>query len=1364
MLRKISYILLLTFVIGMLPIGVAPVEAETSGDGVYLIADFENGTVGNVDGGTYNIVDGPGDAKCALQVPDGNNVPLFNFGLRSREDLPENGSGTKISQWKYDASVWVKANATVVKDSVDFVFTLENAEYDPNNNGGTSYTKRPATVTETVTVNNANLKVGEWVKVSTTITYDGTTTGKYKASATASEVDYDYKTNPVGTVGVRVGGGVSYVMDDLQIIPQKYLPMQRQDTNPVLPKPYTSVANFANDAYWGYSAGECESIVKNTAAEGTEVKVSETNTQKVTNAVTLTNTDYRGELTCKNVNIKYGVEYVVSFLAKAENDYAKNADLRLFIMAFSRTDKENIPFDFKEISPTVAAPVDSEYGTYLSGEWRQYYTTFKLDYITYNDKQSNISFRLKDHGDSSLDLNQAKWSIANIEIYQSPDKENTNLSIISSLTADKFESNTSYNVSVKSDVKSGEVTEVVSRVLLPYKNDYVIYKTFTKNAQDWNSERSFVYTEDDAMSRAKLAVIAKDKDNYFSGEYIADVKNTDMMGVVATAEFDQPIWANDMPKLTATVRYNNATATDELLALCAMYNKNGKLVSYDTVSVPLSRGMGEAKLEMNTTADAMYAKVFLWQANTISPVKKDVAEISRTVNGKFIYVDPVNGKNNATFGYSKPLQNMTQVLKAVERIRNSTECDIFVILKEGEHTVSQELKITPSMTREDFGITFTSFDKNNKAVLTGGTDLSGKFTHFENGIYRAEVPAETESRQLFVNGTKATKARSRELENNEFVNTSTRNGSQLDTLGDIVTTSEEWSMLGDCKNASDIEFVFYTYWSMSRCQAQSVVKNDDGSLTFKMDDPGWLYLNRKYNTFPRSPVYIENAYELLDEPGEWYMGMDNGKKYVYYMPRENENIDNAKVVIPTLDNYTEKMLNIIGTDDNQVSNITFDGIEFAYTTWTRPSTALGHADGQNNWLDDRGGDNGEYYTNCYRLPHNAIDIDCAKNIDFYNCKFTKLGINGIRIFWNVQDCDIVGNEFYDISGSAINVGDVFSGDFNWRTDLARGANIRNINISNNYIHNVATDYWSASAVGVSWAKDTIISHNEICNVPYTAIHVGFGWETTADKTLTDLTIDITDNYIHNLFQGYIYDGGAIYTNGLSGGTKDDMNIISGNYIEDMGPGGAAIYNDEGSSGYLVENNVVDLSNTWGEYDRIVTDSTTGELRWLAPSRVQMVHITSNARSHDLVWRNNYANTNTNYITTTAKNDASNKISTATINKFTIWCDEAAQVINNAGIEQEYKDNFKFGMREIVVLDNITLEKGTEQTLSYSLRSEKNTIYNSTLQCEISSDDESVVKIVGDKIQAAGVGSAVITYSVVENGVLYTAQTTVNVTE
>ena len=80
------------------------------------------------------------------------------------------------------------------------------------------------------------------------------------------------------------------------------------------------------------------------------------------------------------------------------------------------------------------------------------------------------------------------------------------------------------------------------------------------------------------------------------------------------------------------------------------------------------------------------------------------------------------------------------------------------------------------------------------------------------------------------------------------------------------------------------------------------------------------------------------------------------------------------------------------------------------------------------------------------------------------------------------------------------------------------------------------------------------------------MHIGIGWEAPANYEPYDLTVDVKNNYIHDAFcYGKIYDGAPIYTNGLTGATAENPNEISGNYIKDVGPGAAAIYNDEGST-------------------------------------------------------------------------------------------------------------------------------------------------------------------------------------------------------
>src|SRR5690606_12168160 len=123
----------------------------------------------------------------------------------------------------------------------------------------------------------------------------------------------------------------------------------------------------------------------------------------------------------------------------------------------------------------------------------------------------------------------------------------------------------------------------------------------------------------------------------------------------------------------------------------------------------------------------------------------------------------------------------------------------------------------------------------------------------------------------------------------------------------------------------------------------------------------------------------------------------------------------AEVIAPSL----ERLLTIKGDSvDAPVRNLTFEGLHFLYTTWMRPSTELGHADAQNNHL--------RYPGTPDELPDAAVRLELANTIHFRGNDFAKLGITAVRMENGVQNALIEGNRFYDISGSAVNVGQPFS--------------------------------------------------------------------------------------------------------------------------------------------------------------------------------------------------------------------------------------------------------------------------------------------------------------------------------------------------
>jgi hypothetical protein len=80
------------------------------------------------------------------------------------------------------------------------------------------------------------------------------------------------------------------------------------------------------------------------------------------------------------------------------------------------------------------------------------------------------------------------------------------------------------------------------------------------------------------------------------------------------------------------------------------------------------------------------------------------------------------------------------------------------------------------------------------------------------------------------------------------------------------------------------------------------------------------------------PFYVENAIELLDQPGEWCF--DRVSQILYYYPKIGEDINSVEVIVPVCD----KLIEIKGSSLNaKVNNVSFEDICFSHTSWNAPS-------------------------------------------------------------------------------------------------------------------------------------------------------------------------------------------------------------------------------------------------------------------------------------------------------------------------------------------------------------------------------------------------------------------------------------------
>jgi hypothetical protein len=133
-----------------------------------------------------------------------------------------------------------------------------------------------------------------------------------------------------------------------------------------------------------------------------------------------------------------------------------------------------------------------------------------------------------------------------------------------------------------------------------------------------------------------------------------------------------------------------------------------------------------------------------------------------------------------------------------------------------------------------------------------------------------------------------------------------------------------------------------------------------------------------------------------------------------------------------------------------------------------------------------------------------------------------------------------------------------------------------------------------------------VANNDIHHGWYTGVSIGWNWGYQRSISRDNV---IAHNHIHHIGQGLLSDMGAVYTLGVSPGTRLCNNLIHD--VEANHYGGWGIYNDEGSSHILIENNIVYNTKFAGYNIHFCKEVTVrnnifafGRLQQLSRSRVE----------------------------------------------------------------------------------------------------------------------------------------------------------------
>jgi hypothetical protein len=521
--------------------------------------------------------------------------------------------------------------------------------------------------------------------------------------------------------------------------------------------------------------------------------------------------------------------------------------------------------------------------------------------------------------------------------------------------------------------------------------------------------------------------------------------------------------------------------------------------------------------------------------------------------------------------------------------------NVTVELGDGTYRLSHPLTYTAADAgRNGYTITWQALPGAHP-VLSGAQQIKGwQLYDAAQNIWVADVGTGTNTRQLYVNGKEAPNA-AIQVPRSDITFTATG----------LTITNSSLGYLASLPDQNQIQVESLDSFTDRYAPVQSI-----SGTTITMQQPAWANNNWGYDVlaqpFAGGTMYLENSLAFIKQAGQWALDSSAGK--LYYQAPAGQTMQGTDVELPRL----PSLLDISGSYSDPAQGLTFSGIQFSGTTWLGPSTSQGYADLQSGTFITGSWQRpafGSCFFGCLlfeatrqhwdQMPA-AVQVSAAKNITFSDDTFRELGQDGLGIGndadanatgigLGASDITVDGNAFTDDAGGGIVVG-------GGQTDAHHPGNQtmtdQNITVSNNLVSGVGTDYREVAAILSTYVSGATITHNQVDNLPYDAIDIGWGWGMndaggsqdyinrgtynyqpiyTTPTTLKNNTV--SGNLIFDT-KNAMHDGGSIYNLSANPGT-----VIEDNYMYNNNHT-VALYLDEGSRYVTEKNNVVQDAGVW----------------------------------------------------------------------------------------------------------------------------------------------------------------------------------------
>ena len=356
-----------------------------------------------------------------------------------------------------------------------------------------------------------------------------------------------------------------------------------------------------------------------------------------------------------------------------------------------------------------------------------------------------------------------------------------------------------------------------------------------------------------------------------------------------------------------------------------------------------------------------------------------------------IYVSP-NGNDKAVGDIIHPVASFE---RAQQITRNSEKNkNIQVIFKNGTYYLPKTIQFTQEDNKaNNTHITYRA-EHEGGAIISGGAEIKANWTLFKDGIYVTEVLPNTKIDQLYINGERQAMARYPNAKKNKnvFDSWDLSHNAIFDSTADVLLPSRiaKW----EHPEGGFIHAMHAYLWG----DMHWIIKGKDSNNKLQLEG-GWQN-NRPSEMHPVFRM-VENIFEELDAPGEWYLNEATHK--LYYYPKDKNTIQNAKIEIVRL----QHLIEFKGLLESPISNINLQGFVFRHTarTFMENKDPLLRSD----WTIYRGG---------------AIVYNGAENCNINDCEFDQVGGNTIVVNHYNKNINIKSCYIHNSGASGI----VFVGD------------------------------------------------------------------------------------------------------------------------------------------------------------------------------------------------------------------------------------------------------------------------------------------------------------------------------------------------